>query len=243
MSQYVPPSSGSESKRLGGGRRSSDEEEWEKDQDTDAQSTLVKQRGVFSEYLGRSSEAARYEASRGPSVKKGKSRVSRVNVQKGRAPKARAFVRSVNLNTQRQLRNGVAPVVVDASLGPERKRESVEPKVIVPYQQQAGKPPRRIEIERKKRLYARQKLEDLLNSEGIDYVKHGLKTDHLIGQPCYVPLELFDDTDFESREPLEWVRLGTNEGSGECTIPARALNTTSGMFERVQVTGFDASVK
>jgi hypothetical protein len=39
------------------------------------------------------------------------------------------------------------------------KRKKLEPKVIVPFEQRPGKPPRRIEIERKKRLYASQNIE------------------------------------------------------------------------------------
>ena len=46
--------------------------------------------------------------------------------------------------------------------------KSIEPKVIAPYETRPGQIPRKIEIERKKRLYANQKVEMLLAARGSD---------------------------------------------------------------------------
>lgn len=69
----------------------------------------------------------------------------------------------------------------------------------VPYKTQPGKPPRRIEIERRKRLFAMQNIEQLLLDQGINYSKYNLAWDHESNTPSYLPLELFDDTDLECR--------------------------------------------
>ena len=46
---------------------------------------------------------------------------------------------------------------------------ALEPKVMSPFQTTPGTTPRKIEIERKKRLFAAQDITDLLLAEGVDY--------------------------------------------------------------------------
>lgn len=88
----------------------------------------------------------------------------------------------------------------------------LEPKVLVPFEQRAGRPPRRIEIERKKRLFASQDIEKLLLSTGgIDYARYGVGLDHATGGTSYLPLEIFDNVEYEIRTPQEWIALGRNE--------------------------------
>jgi dynein heavy chain len=96
-------------------------------------------------------------------------------------------------------------------------RSRLEPKVIVPYKPRAGKPPRRIEIERRKRLFASQDVEQLLRRKGIDYTRYSVATDHRTGKPSHLPLEVFDDTSFESRSPSEWMDIGTTRLTGADT--------------------------
>jgi len=92
----------------------------------------------------------------------------------------------------------------------EKRGRRIEPKVIVPFQQKAGMAPRRIEIERKTRLYATQNIDELLRKEGIDYSAYTVNYDHKTGKPSQLPLEIFDDTEFESRSPAKWIQLGTD---------------------------------
>jgi hypothetical protein len=106
-----------------------------------------------------------------------------------------------------------------ASASAAPQQPVLEPKVLVSHVQRAGQAPRRIEIERKKRLYAAQRIEQLLKAEGVDYSLYPIDCDHVTGKPSYLALEIFDDTDYESRTPQEWVALGT--------IPSAAASTSA----------------
>ena len=55
--------------------------------------------------------------------------------------------------------------------------------------------------------------QELLRELSVDYRRFNLSTDHSTGQACYLPLELFDDTNFEAREPHDWVRVGSAHGA------------------------------
>jgi hypothetical protein len=55
--------------------------------------------------------------------------------------------------------------------------------------------------------------QDLLKQQNIDYSVFGDMVDHSTGQPAYLPLELFDDHQYECRDPQEWVALGTVSGT------------------------------
>eukprot|EP00951_Prasinocladus_malaysianus_P047438 scaffold650447_cov42-Prasinocladus_malaysianus.AAC.1 len=88
---------------------------------------------------------------------------------------------------------GVRPTTGTA----KRKREEpllyLEPKVMVPYDAPPGAVPRRVEIDRRKRLYAAQHVPDLIAKEGAD-----------IGKASAFDLAVFDNTDFEQRLAREW---------------------------------------
>jgi hypothetical protein len=106
---------------------------------------------------------------------------------------------------------GVSSSASASSLPSIASLSRLEPKVLVPYEQRPGKPPRRIEIERKKRLYAAQDLEALLQRAGVNYNQYRVDQDHASGNVSYLALEIFDNTDFESRQAKEWIELGRNE--------------------------------
>eukprot|EP00002_Diphylleia_rotans_P006932 TRINITY_DN1638_c0_g1_i1.p1 TRINITY_DN1638_c0_g1~~TRINITY_DN1638_c0_g1_i1.p1 ORF type:complete len:4126 (-),score=976.49 TRINITY_DN1638_c0_g1_i1:597-12974(-) len=86
-----------------------------------------------------------------------------------------------------------------------------EPKVMIPFVTKTGETPRKIEIERRKRLYSSQNIADLLVREGVD-----LDLIHPL------PLDLFDDTEFDCRTPEEWISLGM-DGSTMTFVPAKAF--------------------
>ena len=101
---------------------------------------------------------------------------------------------------------------------------------MAPFITRPGQVPRRIEIERKKRLFASQDLTSLLKGQGIDYSKPAQSTLHSISKAVsHIPLEVFDNEEYEERTPEEWMRLGgsMNDGSSSSSaigVPAKALS-------------------
>ena len=91
---------------------------------------------------------------------------------------------------------------------------AVEPKVISPFVTRPGHIPRKIEIERKKRLYAAQDIEMLLQAKGIDYAGALTTTLTNVQQKLpVIPLEAFDNTSYEVRTPQEWLQRGLRRDS------------------------------
>ncbi|XP_069045720.1 dynein axonemal heavy chain 1 isoform X1 [Lepisosteus oculatus] len=108
-------------------------------------------------------------------------------------------------------------------------------KVQLPYQAVQGQCPRKIEIERRRREYLRMDVAALLSEMGIDsnqlMPRRPGSGDHLTepeqGFPAaasYLPLEVFDDEEFDCRTPGEWLSMGYEPGSPDRKpIPAKAL--------------------
>ena len=99
----------------------------------------------------------------------------------------------------------------------------------VPYKVDSGMTPRKLEIERRKRQYTKsaKHLEQLLRSEGVgsssELMPVAERTSRaLLGQtedgrpfptfPSFLPLEVFDDTEYDCRTPQEWVDMGEENG-------------------------------
>ncbi|XP_059505480.1 dynein axonemal heavy chain 1 [Stegostoma tigrinum] len=113
--------------------------------------------------------------------------------------------------------------------------KSFQPKVQVPFHVAPGQRPRKLEIERRRRLYQSYNLKQLLKMEGINSDKlmprhsgperYRAKTGKNPPQfTAYLPLEVFDDEEFECRTPEEWLQLGYEEGSDvRKPIPGKAL--------------------
>ena len=74
-----------------------------------------------------------------------------------------------------------------------------EPKVMIPFHTKAGEVPRQVQIERKKRLYALQDINQLLDER-----KDVLSEKKVEVANSTLSLELFDNTDYESRNQREW---------------------------------------
>jgi len=80
-----------------------------------------------------------------------------------------------------------------------KKREGVsevDPKVFEPYVPIPGRAPRKVVIERKKKLFESLNIETMLNEAGIDYSRH---------IPAWLPLEPFDNYSYNERLPSEWI--------------------------------------
>ena len=108
----------------------------------------------------------------------------------------------------------------------EFSSKSWDPKVQVPYKVDSGNPPRKLEIERRKRQYSKlaKDLESLLTQHNVrtqelmpitDRSSKALLSSSSRGGdgstpvfPSFLPLEIFDNTEFDSRTPEEWMKLG-----------------------------------
>ncbi|CAK6435519.1 unnamed protein product [Pipistrellus nathusii] len=113
-----------------------------------------------------------------------------------------------------------------------------EPKVQVPFLVLPGQCPRKIEIERRKRLYLSLDIEQLLADEGIDSDKlmprhPDLYHPQTIEQgndplfPIYLPLKVFDNEEFDCRTPSEWINMGLEPDSQvRRPVPGKALLPT-----------------
>ncbi|KAM4740185.1 dynein axonemal heavy chain 1 [Anableps anableps] len=104
------------------------------------------------------------------------------------------------------------------------------PKVRVPFKTVPGHPPRQLVEERFRRGYLVLDLKKLLAEKGIK--SKSLIPGHLLGvDPIsykvvspFLPLEIFDNEDYECRTPEDWLALGKTEGSpNRKPIPAKAL--------------------
>ena len=84
---------------------------------------------------------------------------------------------------------------------------ALEPKVQLPFETKPGETPRKIEIERKKRLFSNQNNKLLIENEIT--VSFGGKDRSAYAQ--MLPLEVFDNTEFESRTIDEWLDLKVSE--------------------------------
>jgi hypothetical protein len=53
------------------------------------------------------------------------------------------------------------------------REQGLEPKVMLPFIPRPGETPRRIEIERRKKLYSQQNLKQLIEAEGVSFPSPG----------------------------------------------------------------------
>ncbi|NXC44759.1 DYH1 protein, partial [Penelope pileata] len=117
-------------------------------------------------------------------------------------------------------------------------KQSFKPKVQVAFKTLPGQCPRRIEVERRRRLYLTFDIAQLLSSEGIDsneLIARHCDPDNMptIEQkkdpifPIYLPLKIFDNEEYDCRTPEEWISLGLEPGSHDRKpVPGKALLPT-----------------
>ncbi|XP_040889376.1 dynein heavy chain 1, axonemal [Toxotes jaculatrix] len=109
------------------------------------------------------------------------------------------------------------------------------PKVQIPYKTIPGQIPRKLAIERRRREYLNLDFEQLLAEKGIDsnllmprspsYRDENVTTVDLVSP--YLPLEIFDNEEYDCRTPEDWLALGKAEGSPDPKpLPAKALLPT-----------------
>ncbi|XP_058497468.1 dynein axonemal heavy chain 1 [Solea solea] len=110
------------------------------------------------------------------------------------------------------------------------------PKVQIPYQTIPGQIPRKLAIERRRREFLKLDFEQLLKEKHIDsnfiMPRHLSSKDEDGTMPSnpvspFLPLEIFDNEDYDCRTPGDWLALGEAEGSSDQKpIPAKALLPT-----------------
>lgn len=120
----------------------------------------------------------------------------------------------------------------------------------------AGDPPRKVEIERKKREYSQQDLTALLLERGISHRATTLVDLGGVGvdfsrppvEKTFLPLDLFDDAQWDVRTPEEWVELGVEkrQPGDECCVPGLVLELSTdlvGCWEECRMIGYDKQSK
>nr|XP_009665828.1 PREDICTED: dynein heavy chain 1, axonemal [Struthio camelus australis] len=116
--------------------------------------------------------------------------------------------------------------------------QAFKPKVQIPFQRLPGQCPRKVEIERRRRLYLSLDIAQLLAIEGIDsnqLMPRHHEPDNMPAIedkrdpvfPIYLPLKIFDNEEYDCRTPEEWILLGSEPGSHDRKpVPGKALLPT-----------------
>ncbi|XP_060766195.1 dynein axonemal heavy chain 1 [Neoarius graeffei] len=157
------------------------------------------------------------------------------------APKANTFQTPADLFSVIQKdRHGPTTQILQETDFPSG---AYKPKVQLPYVSSRGRWPRKIQIEKLKREYLKLDIAQLLTDLGIDSNQLIPRTTSSEDQPessClstsqtpsspvvkYLPLEIFDNEDFDCRTPENWLALGCEQGSSDRKpVPAKAFLPT-----------------
>ncbi|XP_030585284.1 LOW QUALITY PROTEIN: dynein heavy chain 1, axonemal-like [Archocentrus centrarchus] len=111
-----------------------------------------------------------------------------------------------------------------------------KPKVQIAYEIHPGMIPRKLAIERRRREYLNLHVEELLAQKGIDSDlllpsllenddEHVTTPDSPVSP--FLPLEVFDNEEYDCRTPEDWLALGNAEGSpDQKPVPGKALLPT-----------------
>ncbi|KPA85487.1 putative dynein heavy chain [Leptomonas pyrrhocoris] len=103
-----------------------------------------------------------------------------------------------------------------------------EPKVQVPYAYKRGRMPRDVEIERRRRLYDSQNVNHLLEVSGLTWGLLARRSARSL------PLEIFDDTTYDCRNPSEWMAMAASAAT-----PAARFLPAEGVFHREDTDTFE----
>ncbi|XP_078270493.1 dynein axonemal heavy chain 1 [Rhinoraja longicauda] len=186
--------------------------------------------GFYSDILGSGALSVLGNVQEGPNVIR---HLLNQSGQEHYTPEVSAFLGPENIGTH--LESQVYGSDTELHTRTDFTLRSFQPKVQIPFQVAPGQRPRKLEIERRRRQYQSQNLKQLLKYEGINSdkliprhsgpeknrAKSGKNPAHFT---VYLPLEVFDDEEFESRTPNEWLELGYEEGSNDRKpIPGNAL--------------------
>ncbi|XP_054832932.1 dynein axonemal heavy chain 1 [Eublepharis macularius] len=194
---------------------------------------VIKERGFYSDVLTPGASDLLGDVCAGPNVYKDLLKQSELEEH---TPKVTTFATPENIGLildSQQI--GPTTEIIKESDFP---LQAYKPKVQIPFEVLPGQCPRKIEIERRRRLYLSLDITELLANAGIDsnelMPRHQdpanmptieQKKDPLF--PIFLPLEVFDDEEYDCRTPQEWLMLGVEAGSQDRKpIPGKALLPT-----------------
>ncbi|CAM4703272.1 unnamed protein product [Lepidochelys kempii] len=194
---------------------------------------MIKQKGFYSDVLYPGATAFLGDVCAGPSVYKDLLRQADLEQH---TPKVTTFETPENIESY--LDKQVIGPTTEILAKSDYPLQAFKPKVQLPFQGLPGQCPRKIEIERRRRLYLKLDIAQLLANEGIDsnqlMPRHQdpdnmptieQKRDPLF--PIYLPLQIFDDEEYDCRTPEEWLLLGLEPGSQDRKpVPGKALLPT-----------------
>ncbi|XP_060076356.1 dynein axonemal heavy chain 1-like, partial [Ylistrum balloti] len=192
----------------------------------------IKQRGYYSDIIGENANDGRLgDVLTGPLT----AQDTLWNVSKEKhTPRVTTFDENPDvLNKLQKQVYGPSSEITTISDFP---RQASEPKVQLPFYTKPGECPRKIEIERRRRLYNTLELQTLLVEEGIKTEQLMPKTQNGSVQlnsdpedpapfPPYLPLDIFDNEEFDCRLPSEWIAMGMENGLRK-PVPGLALLPT-----------------
>jgi dynein heavy chain len=105
-----------------------------------------------------------------------------------------------------------------------------------PFEPIPGKPPRKVVIDRQRKLFASLDIQELLLEFDIDYSEPEDK------KVSWLQLEAFDDTEYDSRMPEEWIEYGRQEDGQFFPIPGKGLRKDkngTGTWQHVLIYEYD----
>ncbi|KAJ3097759.1 hypothetical protein HK100_005262, partial [Physocladia obscura] len=99
-------------------------------------------------------------------------------------------------------------------------QRALEPKVQLPFESRAGQTPRKIEIERRKRLFSNQRIDELIATALA--TNFGTAGDDIFARK--LPLSAFDDSEFDQRTVAEWMDMSVSPSDVTTTTTALTVN-------------------
>ncbi|KAM4652007.1 dynein axonemal heavy chain 1 [Discoglossus pictus] len=192
--------------------------------------SVIRQRGFYSDILTHSAGPLLRDVTAGPNVQQD---LLRQADQERHTPKVTRFQTPPGL--QSTLNKQIFGPTTEVLIKSDFPKSGHEPKVQLPFDVGPGQCPRKVELERRRREYRKLNITQLLVDKGIDsnlLMPRHTNPNNLpcIGQntgdfiPTYLPLEVFDDEEYEIRTCDEWIGLGFEDGSSEWKpVPGQAL--------------------
>ncbi|XP_066453022.1 dynein axonemal heavy chain 1 isoform X2 [Eleutherodactylus coqui] len=191
---------------------------------------VIRQRGFYSDILTRSAAPLVTDVNAGPFVQPD---LLRQADQEHHTPKASSFVAPSDLQSilDKQVYGPTTEMMVKSDFS----KRGYEPKVQLPFTVPPGQCPRKVELERRRREYLNLNISQLLANEGVDSNLLVPRRADPGDQPCirnnsgqllppYLPLEIFDNEEFDIRLVDDWLSLGYDEGSSvRKPVPGQAL--------------------
>ncbi|XP_064422227.1 dynein axonemal heavy chain 1 [Latimeria chalumnae] len=191
---------------------------------------VIQQRGYYSDVISPGTSTLLGDVLAGPEVQKN---LLNQTGWEEHTPKVTTFTAPGNLQVvlDKQVYGPTTEILVETDF-PEG---SYQPKVQLPFYARPGERPRKIEIESRRRQYLKLDIAQLLAKQGIVSnqlmprhrgVDNQLDADNrkLPPFPIYLPLEVFDNEEFDCRTPDDWLALGMEPGCSDCKpVPGKAL--------------------